>query len=163
RRRRRATRSVATRSCSQLFEPRAELEVAGLEQGRESYAKQAWLDAYTCLAEAGQEGRLEGPGLQALGPSAFMLGPDRPRIRVRERAHHANLEAGEPLQVARCAFWIGIQLVLAGEMGPGSGWLARAQRLVDDQGVECVERGYLLIPRMLEQQAAGNYDAAAAI
>ena len=47
--------------------------------------------------------------------------------------------------------------------GPATGWIARAQRLVDREGRECVERGYLLIPAMFRHEAAGDLRAAAAV
>jgi DNA-binding CsgD family transcriptional regulator len=79
-----------------------------------------------------------------------------------ERAHHAYLEAGEPVRAARCAFWVGVNLATRGEMGPASGWLARAQRLVEREGRDCVEQGYLLLPSVLQQAAGGDYEGASA-
>jgi ATP/maltotriose-dependent transcriptional regulator MalT len=51
-------------------------------------------------------------------------------------------------------------LLLAGELGPGTGWIARAQRLVAD---DCVEQGYLLLPEAFRRQLQGDYEAGAAI
>jgi len=62
----------------------------------------------------------------------------------------------------RCAFWIGINLTLRGEMGRASGWLGRARRLVEGEGRDCVEQGYLLMPVMFEREAAGDHEAAIA-
>src|SRR5687768_1000908 len=51
-----------------------------------------------------------------------------------------------------------------GDAGHATGWLARAQRLVDalvlEQASDCVECGYLLIPTAEQQLAAGDWDAA---
>jgi ATP/maltotriose-dependent transcriptional regulator MalT len=47
-----------------------------------------------------------------------------------------------------------------GELGPAGGWFARAQRLVERDGRDCMERGWLLVPLSLQQEAAGDYDAA---
>jgi hypothetical protein len=44
----------------------------------------------------------------------------------------------------------------------GSGWVARANRLLDDLPQDCVERGYLLFPAGLQQMAEGDAAAAAA-
>ncbi len=38
----------------------------------------------------------------------------------------------------RCAFWLGLQLLLRGEVARSSGWLARASRLLDDNRLDCV-------------------------
>lgn len=134
-----------------------------LEHGRRSYATQAWSDAYSSLSGADQETSLEGRDLELLATSAYMLGRDDEWMRILERAHQASLEAGDKLHAARCAFWIGIQLARGGEMGPATGWLGRAQRLVESEQRECVERGYLLMPRVFQHQAAGDYEAAAAV
>jgi len=137
--------------------------VEALEHGRRSYATQAWSDAYSSLSGADQETSLEGRDLELLATSAYMLGRDDEWMRILERAHQASLEAGDKLHAARCAFWIGIQLARGGEMGPATGWLGRAQRLVESEQRECVERGYLLMPRVFQHQAAGDYEAAAAV
>jgi DNA-binding CsgD family transcriptional regulator len=63
----------------------------------------------------------------------------------------------------RCAFWIGVSLSMRGEMGPATGWLGRAQRLLERAEEDCVERGYLLIPVMFGHEAAGDFAAAAAV
>ena len=77
--------------------------------------------------------------------------------RALERAHQAHLDAGEPLRAVRCAFWLGLTLMLRGEAGRATGWLGRAQRLLDRDGRDCVERGYLLIPVVCEHEVAGDY------
>ena len=51
-------------------------------------------------------------------------------------------------------------LLLRGETARSGGWLARSQRLLDEPRVDCVERGYLLIPVGLGAMAGG--DAASA-
>ena len=89
-----------------------------------------------------------------------MLGRDDEHLLVLERAHHRHLEAGETLRAARCAMWAGTHLLIRGEMARGAGWLARAQRLVEGEASECVERGYLLVPMMMGQEAAGDSAAA---
>ena len=50
-----------------------------------------------------------------------------------------------------------------GEMGPASGWLGRAQRLLDREEGESVERGYLLHAARLPARGAGDFEAAAAV
>ena len=86
-----------------------------------------------------------------------MLGRDE-RRPLLERAHHAHLASGEETRAARSAFWIGMTLADRGVLGPASGWLARSERLVADR--DCVEKGYLLVPVMMQQAASGERDAA---
>jgi DNA-binding CsgD family transcriptional regulator len=47
-----------------------------------------------------------------------------------------------------------------GEAGRAGGWFARAQRLLDCDPQERVERGYLLLPLVEQRLAAGDLDAA---
>lgn len=131
-----------------------------LERGRESYARRAWTDVYKSLSHADQASPLGGEDLELLATSAFMIGRDDDFLGYLERAHHAYLDAGEAMRAVRCAFWIGINLALRGAMSRATGWLGRAQRLVEREGADCVERGYLLVPGMLRHEANGNWDAA---
>ena len=57
---------------------------------------------------------------------------------------------------------MGVGLARRGEVGRASGWLGRAQRLLEECGTDRVERGYLLLPVVFEQEASGDLEAAAA-
>ena len=129
-----------------------------LTLGRESYRRQAWTAAYQALSQADQVTLLEVEDLELLATSAYLSGREDEFLRVLERAHHVHLHAGESVRAARCAFWVGIRLFLRGETGRATGWLARAQRLLEQR--DCVEQGYLLLSVATQQLAAGNGDAA---
>ena len=133
-----------------------------LQRGRESYARWAWADAHESLSLADESGPLGPEDLELLGTAAYMLGNEDEWMKALERAHHAHLEAGQELGAFRCALWIGVNLALRGEMGPATGWIGRAQRLLERRVDECVERGYLLIPLMFQHEARGDFPAAAA-
>ena len=133
-----------------------------LEQGRESYARRAWRDAYESLSDADQAAPLGAQDLELLATSAYMVGRDNEYLSGLERAHHAYADAGEALRAVRCAFWVGINLARRGEMGRASGWLARSQRLLDRENHDCVEHGYMLLPAMFQHEATGDHDAAVA-
>lgn len=90
-----------------------------------------------------------------------MLGRNDEWMELLERAHHSYLNASEQLRAMRCAFWVGINLALHGEMARGAGWLARAQRLLEGEQRDCVEHGYMLLPVMFKHEAAGDFEAAA--
>jgi DNA-binding CsgD family transcriptional regulator len=135
---------------------------AELERGRESYANQAWREAYESLSAADRAGPLGGGDLELLATSAYMIGREADSLEILERAHRAHLDAGNPLDALRCAFWVGINLARRGEMSRAGGWLGRAQRLLEREEGECVEHGYLLLPGMFEQEARGDLEAAAA-
>jgi DNA-binding CsgD family transcriptional regulator len=136
--------------------------VAEIEQGREFYANRAWTDAYAALSGADREAALPANDLELLATAAYMIGREDEYFGALERAHQAHLNAGEALHAARCALWIGMNLAQRGEIGRAGGWLGRARRLIEREGRECVERGYLLIPRMFEHEAMGDLSAAIA-
>ena len=133
-----------------------------LEEGREAYAARRWGDAYDSLSAADRVEQLGPADLELLSTSAYMLGRDDDLVGL-ERAHEQYLEAGERLPAARCAIWVGLHLVTRGELGPGTGWLGRAQRLIEHEGRDCAEHGYLLFPSMFQCEAAGDYEAAVVI
>jgi len=136
--------------------------VAEVELGREFYANRAWSDAYAALGDADREASLAADDLELLATAAYMIGRQDDYFSALGRAHQAHLNAGAALHAARCAFWVGINLAQQGEMGPAGGWLGRARRLVEREGRECVEQGYLLMPLMFEHEARGDLDAAIA-
>ena len=133
---------------------------AAVERGRESYAKREWVHAHESLSEADRATPLGADDLELLARSAYMLGRDDDYVAALERAHRAHLDADHALPAARCAFWIGLTLFLRGETAPATGWFARAQRLVDREGGDCAERGYLLTAVCVQQMAARDYEAA---
>jgi len=130
------------------------------EQGREAYARRAWLDAYAALSEADRESPLEAADLELLATSAAMTGRMDEHLILLERLHQLRLDEGEVLRAARAAFMLGMMLTVRGEVGPAGGWFARTQRLVERAGGECVEGGYLRVPLAYRHAAAGDYDTA---
>jgi DNA-binding NarL/FixJ family response regulator len=133
-----------------------------LRRGREAHARSAWSSAYEALSAADRASELEGEDLELRATSAYMLGRDDEYLTLLERAHHAHLDAGATLQAVRCAFWVGLDLLLRSENARATGWFGRAGRLLDREGGECVERGYLLTPVLLAQVAAGDHESALA-
>jgi DNA-binding CsgD family transcriptional regulator len=131
-----------------------------LAEGRESFERQAWADAFARLSAADRDTSLEPEDLVRLATAAYLLGKDDESAALWERAHHEFLSRNEEERAARCAFWLGIGLLDRGELARGGGWLARARRLLDDGRRDCVERGYLLVPDVL--QCLGGGDAATA-
>ena len=119
-----------------------------LQRGRDAYARRAWLDAHERLTSVHGRQPLEAPDLELLATTAFMLGRDDDTVAWLERAHQQYLDDGLTLPAVRCAAWIVMNLAIRGEIGPATGWLGRAQRLLADEG-ECAERGWLLIPSRL--------------
>jgi DNA-binding CsgD family transcriptional regulator len=131
-----------------------------LGRGREAYAGRAWMDAYKWLSNADRAAQLGVEDLELLATSAFMIGRDDECLSNLKRAYQRHLDAGDAMRAVRCAFWVGMTLALRGEMGHATGWLGRAQRLVEREGGDCVERGYLLVPVMLRHEAIGDWETA---
>ena len=123
-------------------------------------APRDWADAYESLARADAAAQLGADELELLAQAAYMTGRDEEFVSCLERAHQARLDAGEVLPAVRCAFWLGINLATRGEMGRASGWFGRAQRMLEQEEGDSAERGYLLIPAVLEHVAAGDWRAA---
>jgi hypothetical protein len=133
---------------------------AQLDQARRAYAQRAWADAYEAFLLADQEAPLEADDVELLAMTAYLTGRDEEYLRALERAYHAQLGAGQCRPAVRCAFWLALRLLFRGEMGRASGWLGRAQRLLETNDRECAERGLLLLPVMEQRLASGDLEAA---
>jgi DNA-binding CsgD family transcriptional regulator len=134
-----------------------------LERGRRAYGRRAWNDAHGLLSLADRENALRPVDLERLGIAAFLIGREKEFEHALERAHRAYREAGDRPGAARCAFWVGLLLFLRGKAGPATGWLARGQRLLDEEGRETVEAGYLLLPIAEQHLRAGEWERACAV
>lgn len=115
-----------------------------LDQGRESFGRQAWADAYAQLSAADRETPLAPEDLQWLATAAYLIGRDADSADSWARAHHDFLRRGDVEGAAQCAFWVAFGLLNRGELARGGGWIARARRLLEDGQHDCVEQGYLL-------------------
>ena len=141
---------------------RAEIRVDKLERGREAYAARAWLEAYQALTAVEQDAALDARDVDLLATCAYMLGRDDESTAWLERGHQRYLAGGDKLAAVRCALWLGLNLASRGQIGPATGWLGRAQRLLENEA-EGAEHGYLLLPVMFQHEAAGDVAAAAAV
>jgi DNA-binding CsgD family transcriptional regulator len=130
-----------------------------LERARDAYARGEWNQAFEALSRVDRAAPLEADDLELLARAAYMVGRDDDYVGALERAHHLLTDAGEVPRAARCAFWIGHNLLFRGQAAHAAGWFARADRLLDAAGQDCVERGYLLVPIWLEQMARGDYES----
>jgi DNA-binding CsgD family transcriptional regulator len=132
-----------------------------LDSGLAAYARSAWSEACALLALADGQTALEPGQLEQLATAAYLAGEDAASSDGWARAHQAHLNRGDSRRAARCAFWLAFGLLSRGETARAGGWLARAQRLLDDGEADCVERGYLLLPAaircVMEGDAARGY------
>jgi DNA-binding CsgD family transcriptional regulator len=130
-----------------------------LARGREAAGRLAWAEAYTALSLADRSSPLAGEDLELLATAAHLLGRVEDCLRALQRAQQLHAEGGDLRRAARCAFWLVFHLINQGELTQASGWLARANRLLEHEE-ECAERGYLLVPVALQQAVAGDYAGA---
>lgn len=121
-----------------------------LELGRASFKQRAWGTAYEQLTAAGAATPLGPEDLDLLALSAFLIGRYNESVDILVRAHQAHLAEGSAERAAYCAFWLGMQLFDLGEPARAGGWFARAQRLVEELGLDCPVQGYLLVPAGLQ-------------
>lgn len=132
-----------------------------VDRGREAFGRQAWGDAFAALSSAEREAPLALEDLERLATAAYLLGRDDDSVDAWTRAHHECLRRGDAARAVRCAFWLGLELVLKGQHARGGGWLTRARRLLDEQPQgeapqDCVEQGYLLVPVALQALVEGD-------
>ncbi len=131
-----------------------------LERGRRCYEVRAWADAFEFLSEEDGKQPLVVDDLERLALSAYLTGRDDQFHKALDRAHTAYLDADQPTCAVRCAFWLGLTLLFSGETGRGTGWLSGARRLIEREKLDCVERGYLLLPDAEQCLGAKDHDAA---
>jgi hypothetical protein len=127
---------------------------------REACLQRAWQDAYQHLSAADREEPLAAEDLDRLATAAYLIGRLDAADAAWERTHHAFLVRGDTAPAVRCGFWLGLTLFLRGEQARGSGWMARAQHLLEAGALDCVEQGYVRIPMALHALGGGDAESA---
>jgi DNA-binding CsgD family transcriptional regulator len=133
-----------------------------LHRAREAYERRDWVAAYSTLADL-DEGALDAADFAALASSAYLVGRRNDCIQALQRAFEANLGRGDVLQAVRSACWLTTVLFEGGELAIGNGWLARAQRLLDDVEGDVVEQGYVVERLLLQGVLTGDFATAFAL
>lgn len=105
----------------------------------------------------------DGEALERLAIASVLAGDEAKAEEAWTRAHQAFVEQGGPAAAARCAFWLGMHLRSAGEPARAGGWFARARRVLDEANLQCVERGYLIIPEAIRSLYEGSPDTTKAM
>jgi DNA-binding CsgD family transcriptional regulator len=107
--------------------------------------------------------RFDLADIETRARAEYLAGNRAESEELLARAHEQYLKRGDVPSAARCASWEGMLLATSGEFARAQGWFARAQRLLDEGGHDCVERGFLLIPVALRAAMSGDaptaYDA----
>ena len=127
-----------------------------IELGRRAWERRAWAEAYGSLAAADREAPLPAAELELLAQAAYLTGRDPEGQELLARAHQGWLDEDDVARAARSALQLSFDLLFKGEQARAGGWLARAQRLLDEHGLDGVERGYLLFPQAIRAFYGGD-------
>ena len=109
------------------------MSIDTLELGRDAIRRHAWTEAMEAFAAAGRIDDLVAEDLELLGEAAWWGGHPDDAVDALERAFAAYLATERPVQAAGVAFRLTYLAFrrLAGSIG--AGWLARAERLLENE------------------------------
>ncbi len=133
----------------------------GQDRGTQQPGLREWERSYQDLSASDRASRLSAADLEQFAMAAYLTGRDTEATDILARAHNAFVEGADDVRASRCAFWVAFILMNTGGAARASGWLARAQRLLDEGHHDAVERGYLLLPVALRQVGARDLATAA--
>jgi DNA-binding NarL/FixJ family response regulator len=129
------------------------------QRARDAYQRHEWVAAYQALSRL-DDAELAADDFTALATAAYLLGRRNDCIQALQRAFQSALDRDDVRGAARTALWLAQVLFQGGEGAIGSGWLARARRLLDEISDDVVERGYLLQMTVIGHLANGEFDDA---
>ncbi|MGH3137106.1 MAG: tetratricopeptide repeat protein [Gaiellaceae bacterium] len=118
--------------------------IDSLEEARAAAARQAWRPAYEAFSGLDTADELLPSDLEGWAEAAWWSGKLDEAITLRERAYAAFTAAGDMLGASRMALTLSWDYEAKGAFAGASGWLASAERLLDDLP-EAPEHGRLLM------------------
>jgi ATP/maltotriose-dependent transcriptional regulator MalT len=130
---------------------------SGVDEARAAYAAQEWRRASECYAAAGA---LDAEDEDRQAICAMLLGRMEEYFALRERSYERRLADGDLAGAALAAFWAGMQRMVMGDTAVGGGWLARAGRLVAEDGSDSLAAAYLTVAASFEAMTGGDFDRA---
>jgi DNA-binding CsgD family transcriptional regulator len=125
-----------------------------LLQVRDAFNRRDWALAFDRLRGSGDLGPED---TMALATSAYLLGNVDEAVRALQAGYQDRIRNGDSLGAVRFASWLGLLLNVRGEVAVGGGWVARAQRLLDTEPEDIVERGYLLAHEFYQHLGRGDF------
>jgi ATP/maltotriose-dependent transcriptional regulator MalT len=129
-----------------------------LLQAREAYDRRDWADALDRLRGVGSLG---ADDTLALATSAYLTGDVDEAVRALQRGYQDTIKSADSMGAVRFAFWLALILNVRGEFAVGGGWVARTQRLLENQPADLPERAYVLVHEFYQHLAHSNFAAAA--
>jgi tetratricopeptide (TPR) repeat protein len=131
-----------------------------VQRAQEAAARGDWEEAYDLLMKADADGLLGPAELPVLGEVAYAAGHLDVTIAAWERAHALCVHAGDPVAAAGAAVRVAMHLLLdTALMAPVRGWLARADRLLAEEG-ETPVHAWLAVVRTYERMLTGDVQGA---
>lgn len=134
---------------------------SAIQDAREAFAAHRWGEARQGFLAARATRDLSAGDMEALAEAAWWEGAIDEALSGFEEAYRRYLQGDDPehRRAAMLALDIGFSWFLRGEEAIGSGWLSRAERLLD--GIpEGVEHGYLRSLAIDAALAEGRFDEA---
>ncbi len=126
-----------------------------LLQAREAFDRRDWALAFDSYAECRRPQSVEDT--MVLATAAFLTGDADEAVRALQAGYQDRIKNSDGLGAVRFAIWLGFVLNTRGEMAVGGGWVARAERLLENQPEDIVERGYLLIHEFFQHIGRGDF------
>jgi class 3 adenylate cyclase len=130
-----------------------------IEAGREALQRHAWEEGYELFKEADAAGELSGEDLELYAEAALWAFGFDASLPLLERAYAAHTRAGNNARAAFVAVHLAHDFNLKLETSVASGWLRRAQRLLENEE-ETVQHGYLALELALRALGEHNFDRA---
>lgn len=128
----------------------------GIDQGRSAFRENRWTEAFQNFRHADQRGGLPAADLERLATAEILTGNTAAGLDTLTRAHEEFLVVGDVTGAARCAGWMGMQLMFRGELAQAGGWFARGRRLADELAEPGAVQGLLLLPEGLGKLYGGD-------
>jgi DNA-binding CsgD family transcriptional regulator len=129
-----------------------------LAAGREAFQHHHWHEAVELLVEADHRQLLVADDRLLLAEALMWSNRHPESFTAKERAYQAYLRSGDETRAGYVAVLLTIHHANRHEMAVASGWLAKAQKLLEREP-DSREYGYLTFVLTLLKEAAGEWNA----
>src|SRR5680860_742082 len=131
-----------------------------VERAHSAAARGDWQEALDLLMEVDADGLLTPSDLPVLGEVAYAAGHLDVSVEAWERAHAACMQAGDDVAAAGAAVRVAMHLLFETALiAPVRGWLARAERLLEDRD-EAPAHAWFAVVRTYERMLTGDLPGA---
>jgi hypothetical protein len=139
-------------------QPEAASDEDPLPSARASSRRREWDRAAELFELAAARAPLGGDDLVLQSGALLWANRHGESLNVTERAYQAYLQAGAQRRAGYVAALLTLHNAVRLDRSVASGWLAKAQKLLEPEP-DCREYGYLALVMTLLEEAAGNWDA----